>query len=130
MIPLYKDERFDEVWPLIEKVVDKHGGYNKQDIKDSLETGDMQAHAYEQDDSIKMAAITEIRQYPRSRVLLILFAGGANLSGWKDTIKQYFEGFAAWNKCNEMQVIGRLGWGRIYPETKTAWAIYRHRIST
>lgn len=128
MRPAYPDE-FDDIWPLIAGVVEKHGGYNKEDIYECLKAWEMQAHVYD-NNGIKMAVITEVRKYPRNRVLLILFAGGTDIKGWKDTIKQYFADFASRNKCDEMQVIGRLGWGRIFPETKTAWAIYRHRIQS
>lgn len=121
------EKEFSEIWPLISGVVDKHGGYSEEDILECIKTGEMQAHVYD-NNGIKMASITEIRQFPRNRVLSILFAGGTHIEGWKDTIKQYFEDFAKLNHCDEMQVIGRLGWARIFPETRTAWAIYRHRI--
>ena len=118
---------FDRVYDLVRGVVERHGGYNKEDIRACLAAGEMQAHVHG-DDEIKFAVITEIVRYPRRWVYLLLFAGGNGIGEWKDTAKEYFETNARYFGCAEMQVIGRLGWGRVYPKAKTAWAIYRETL--
>jgi hypothetical protein len=113
-----------DIWNFIEDVAKTHSGYSELDIFSLVETNDMQAHGIKG----KCGFITQILQYPQSRVLLVLFGGGRNIAEWKDQIWPYFEGFARENNCDEVQMMGREGWIKIFPDARTGWCIYRRGL--
>lgn len=113
-----------EIWEHIEDVAKTHGGYSELDVFSLVETNDMQSHGIKG----KCGFITQILQYPQSRVLLVLFGGGRDFDEWKNEIWDYFEGYARENNCDEVQMMGRLGWTKLYPDARTGWAIYRRGL--
>jgi hypothetical protein len=114
----------DDIWDYIKDVVQKHGGYSKSDIHALVKSNEMQAHGIPG----VCGFITTIIQYPQLRVLLVQFGGGRGMDEWKYDIRGYFEEYARWNVCDEIQILGRIGWSRIYPDMKTGWAVYRRQL--
>lgn len=122
---LMKPKEFKDIWPLIEKVVAGQDSYHKDDIIFSVSTGEMQAHVVEENGKICFAAITQFLKFPRNQILFVPFGGGKGVDRWKNPFRRYLEGFARKNNCSEIQMLGRLGWAKVYPHAKTAWAVYR-----
>lgn len=56
------------------------------------------------------AAVTQIINYPRGKVMNIFLLGGDNWKKWKNDISSAMEMFARNEKCDFMQSIGRRGW--------------------
>ena len=64
------------------------------------------------DDRVESAVVTEIAQYPQSKVLRYFLAGGVNLENWLERIQKVIEKFAKKENCTHLEVAGRKGWVR------------------
>ena len=62
--------------------------------------------------TVESAVVTEIAQYPQSKVLRYFLAGGNNLDNWLERIQETIEKFAKKQKCTHLEVAGRKGWVR------------------
>ena len=101
---------WSQVAPLLEKALDE--SYNIVDILYGIITDRMQLFISWNNDRVESAVVTEIAQYPQSKVLRYFLAGGTNLENWLERIQEVIEKFAKKEKCTHLEVAGRKGWVR------------------
>ena len=96
--------------PLLEKALDET--YTIDDIYKGLIEDRMQLFISWNDERVESAVVTEIAQYPQSKVLRYFLAGGVNLENWLERIQKVIEKFARKENCTHIEVAGRKGWVR------------------
>ena len=101
---------WSQVAPLLEKALDKT--YSIKDILYGLANDRMQLFISWHNDKVESAVVTEIAQYPQSKVLRYFLAGGTNLENWLEEIQIVIEKFAKKENCTQLEVAGRKGWVR------------------
>jgi UTP-glucose-1-phosphate uridylyltransferase len=99
-----------QIKPLLEKALDET--YTIDDIYKGLIEDRMQLFISWNDDRVESAVVTEIAQYPQSKVLRYFLAGGVNLENWLERIQKVIEKFAKKENCTHLEVAGRKGWVR------------------
>ena len=107
-------EDVDRIWsqvaPLLEKALDET--YSIEDILYGLSNNRMQLFISWNNNKVESAVVTEIAQYPQSKVLRYFLAGGNNLDNWLERIQEIIEKFAKQQNCTHLEVAGRKGWVR------------------
>ena len=101
---------WSQVAPLLEKALDET--YSIQDILYGLVNDRMQLFISWNNNRVESAVVTEIAQYPQSKVLRYFLAGGVNLENWLERIQKVIEKFAKKENCTHLEVAGRKGWVR------------------
>jgi len=101
---------WSQVAPLLEKALDET--YSIKDILYGLANDRMQLFISWHDNKVESAVVTEIAQYPQSKVLRYFLAGGNNLENWLERIQKVIEKFAKKENCTHLEVAGRKGWVR------------------
>ena len=101
---------WSQVAPLLEKALDET--YSIKDILYGLSNDRMQLFISWHDNKVESAVVTEIAQYPKSKVLRYFLAGGTNLENWLEEIQAVIEKFAKKENCTHLEVAGRKGWVR------------------
>ncbi len=101
---------WSQVAPLLEKALDET--YSIKDILYGLANDRMQLFISWHNDKVESAVVTEIAQYPQSKVLRYFLAGGTNLENWLEEIQIVIEKFAKKENCTHLEVAGRKGWVR------------------
>ena len=99
---------WSQVKPLLEKALDET--YTIGDIYKGLLDDRMQLFISWNNDRVESAVVTEIAQYPQSKVLRYFLAGGTNLDNWLERIQKIIEKFAKQENCTHLEVAGRKGW--------------------
>jgi hypothetical protein len=113
-------EYIDAVWPQIETYLDgaaryTYGRFTVKDIKAGIETKPQQLWiAFEEDDTILGAVVTEILVYPQMKALVMHFTGGVELVKWKPDMLKVLQRFAKDNDCSVIESYGREGWGKVF----------------
>ena len=65
------------------------------------------------------AVLTDIQYYPSGwHAARVLLMGGVGLAHMKDTIIAELEKWARAEDCDALEIIGRKGWGRVFPDYK------------
>ena len=101
---------WSQIKPLLEKALDET--YTIDDIYKGLIDDRMQLFISWNDERVESAVVTEIAQYPQSKVLRYFLAGGVNLENWLERIQKVIEKFAKKENCTHLEVAGRKGWVR------------------
>tara|TARA_X000000950_G_scaffold53595_1_gene63666 strand:+ start:263 stop:664 length:402 start_codon:yes stop_codon:yes gene_type:complete len=99
---------WSQIKPLLEKALDET--YTIGDIYKGLLDDRMQLFISWNDERVESAVVTEIAQYPQSKVLRYFLAGGTNLDNWLERIQKIIEKFAKQENCTHLEVAGRKGW--------------------
>ncbi len=110
-----------QLWKLAEKHIDLATKLTEkidtQDIEQKCLLGDMQLWLAVDEHHIYAALITEILTYVSGwKVVRMLACGGDNMQLWKDELDRTITKFARDERCDAVEIIGRAGWGRVYPE--------------
>jgi hypothetical protein len=71
---------WSQVAPLLEKALDET--YNIEDILYGLANDRMQLFISWNNNTVESAVVTELAQYPNSKILRYFLAGGTNLENW------------------------------------------------
>ena len=101
---------WSQIKPLLKKALDET--YTIDDIYKGLIEDRMQLFISWNDEKVESAVVTEIAQYPQSKVLRYFLAGGVNLENWLERIQKVIEKFAKKENCTHLEVAGRKGWVR------------------
>ena len=110
------------VWPKIEEFMKgaadyTYGRFEVDDIKNGVlqSEGNQQLWvAYEDEDNVYGAVVTEVWQYPKMRTLIMHFTGGRELPKWKDDMLKLLQQFAADQGCDVIESYGRGGWAKVF----------------
>lgn len=75
------------------------------------------------------AIITDIESYHNGRkVLRIVALGGDDLKSWGRLGLDRIEAFAKEEDCNSVEMVGRKGWGRWFPDYEPIEYVYSKEI--
>lgn len=91
----------------LRKAIDAHPGYDPDDVRRAIAGNSMQFFVTGE---LDMGVITQLIEYPRARVLFVLFAGGHNLKMHYDDMLAVIRAFARTQGCAEIHAVGRKGW--------------------
>ena len=117
IVPL---DYIETAWPQVESYMEgaaeyTYGRYNVEDIKQGVLTKPQQLWiAFDADNKILGAVVTEIVVYPRMRSLVMHFTGGVDLKSWKPDMLSMLQRFAKENGCDVIESYGREGWGKVF----------------
>lgn len=117
IVPL---DYIETAWPQVESYMAgaaeyTYGRYNVEDIKQGVLTKPQQLWiAFDADNKILGAVVTEIVVYPRMRSLVMHFTGGVDLKSWKPDMLSMLQRFAKENGCDVIESYGREGWGKVF----------------
>ena len=68
---------------------------------------------------IDAVIVTEVKEYPRRRVLEMMFCGGDNMASWLEEAIEVFDAHAKTCGCSHIACIGRPGWERAWRGRRT-----------
>lgn len=119
-LSLVPEDGVDRVWPLIAPILTKPLATTKKSSLESIRRqaleGSVQIWAAHNEEEVKMSCVTEIVTYPNEyKTARILLLGGHDMGLWKG-LMPIIEDWAAKNGCEAVEIAGRRGWGRVYPE--------------
>ena len=63
---------------------------------------------------IDAVVVTEVKQYPRKRILDVLIAGGTNMAEWMPELRAAIDKHARETGCDHIASIARPGWLRAW----------------
>jgi len=133
---LYPDDVpyvWEDVAPMLAKAsVHSEGELEPEDFLEPLSTGEMQLWvAYEDNDIINAAMVTQFIQYPQKKILRIISLAGEDFKEIKN-FQAMIEGFAIKYGCTAIELWGRKGWKKLLPDWKDAYTVYtkelQHRL--
>jgi len=113
-------EYIEVVWSKIEEYLKgaadyTYGRFNVEDIKQGLYTKPQQLWiAYDEEENVYGAVVTEILIYPRMRTLVMHFTGGVELESWKPDMLKLLQRFAKDSGCDVIESYGRMGWSKVF----------------
>ncbi len=87
------------------------GEYLPEDIKIACKEQRMQLWIKYEDEEVKGAFVTQILDYPRVKVLLVLLLGGNEFIKWRDEVDEVLLRFGKEHNCKFVEGFGRKGWG-------------------
>lgn len=90
-----------------------YGQATVEDILKCCVEGDMQLWVVCKDKDLLAVIVTEIAQLPRKRVFIFRFCGGEKLGEWVKVMDNFLN-WARSQGCDQAEIYGRKGWGRIY----------------
>ena len=115
-------EGIDRIWgiaaPLLEKATKRTRKIDLGSLRGSLELGEMQLWLGfdTEDESIPAAVVTQLSEYTSGlKAAQIILLGGLHLNRWRSVIAT-IEGWAFTEGCETVEIVGRRGWGRVYPD--------------
>lgn len=68
---------------------------------------------------IDAVIVTEVKEYPRRRVLEMMFCGGDNMASWLEEAIRTMDEHARQQGCSHIACIGRPGWERAWRGRRT-----------
>jgi hypothetical protein len=103
-----------------------NGRYDVEDILDCITDYEHTLWIAFDEESIKGAVVTMIRQYPRKKYLDMVFTGGVELEKWKKPMLELLQKWAFDTKCDGIESVGRPGWAKIFKTDghKPLWNTY------
>ena len=112
-------EHVKEVWSSIEKFAEgcakyTYGRYTADDILDELLTKDQQLWTAFDDDGIHAFWVTEVIEYPQTKVLVMHFTGGNRIEEWQTIGLKQLQSFARDTGCTKIESYGRPGWEKVW----------------
>lgn len=106
---------FEEAWHLLEPAANRNLNYCREGVNIGLKREELQLWCAFDGEMMKMAVITEIADFWKRRVCLILLLGGENREEWL----KYLNVIELWAKTKGAEVVrieGREGWARVLPD--------------
>lgn len=100
--------------PHLEKMCDFAGKYGPQDLWAEFIHKRIQIWVDDLADP-QVVVTTKIENFPRRKILNIDGCGGGGLNTWKHMISG-LEDFGRANECDGVEIWGRPGWHRIFPD--------------
>lgn len=106
-----------KVWPLVEPFLVSAlkrwlPVYFASDLLGMVQKGELQLWIITENNREKLhgAALTEIRNYPRAKIMNIFMLGGKDMPKWKEDFCDAMEMFSRSQGCDFIQATGRRGW--------------------
>jgi len=122
MVPtLVPRDEAGSVWPYVApwlaEALDRYGDYSIEDARALVDDGIWRLWFAADDAGLVGAALTEVSEYPRRRVLWVVAAGGRAREGI-EALWPLLRRYAASQGCGVVRLLGRRGWMRsgVLPE--------------
>jgi hypothetical protein len=106
--------RWNEVEPLLYKATHITDCYLPIDVLRLSMLGRCGIWLIERNGKLLAVIATEIREYPRRRVLEMMFCGGREMRVWIDVAIKTFDEHARAAGCSHILCAGRPGWARAW----------------
>lgn len=106
--------RWAEIEPLLRKATVRTGCYEPVDLLQMALMGRAGIWIAERDGEILVAIVTEVKQYPRRRVLEVMFGGGSDMGEWIKPMVAALDEHAKAAGCAQVATAGRPGWARVW----------------
>lgn len=102
-------------WPAVANWCEaalEHGGglLNLDDVKRAVEQRDMQLWVIHEWRELKAVCVTEIRQWPRAKVLTAIIVAGNDMDRWVGALDDVLTRYAEATGCKAVDAHGRRGW--------------------
>ena len=130
-ISLVPANRIMDAWSQVEHFIDMaadatNGRYTTLDILDALLHLNHDLWVVFDEEGIKGALVTAIKQYPNKRYLELAFIGGENGHSWKDQMLDIMRRWARDNSCEGIESCARLGWAKIFKDDgyRPMWQVF------
>ena len=130
-ISLVPSDRIMSAWGHVEHFMEMaadatNGRYTSMDILDALLNMNHDLWVVFDEESIKGALVTAIKQYPNKRYLELAFIGGENGHSWKDQMLGIMRRWAHDNSCDGIESCARLGWAKIFKDDgyRPMWQVF------
>ena len=124
---------WDAVMPHLKKAADyTYGRFDVEDILDCITDYEHTLWIAFDEESIKGAVVTMIRQYPRKKYLDMVFTGGVELEKWKKPMLELLQKWAFDTECDGIESVGRPGWAKIFKSDghKPLWNTYELPVAS
>lgn len=102
--------RWAEIEPVLARATDRAGLYAPIDVLRAACAGTMAVWLVECGSELRALAVTELRVYPRRRVLEIPFTAGSGVDDWHEPLLAALEKHARALGCSRLGASGRRGW--------------------
>jgi hypothetical protein len=112
-------DKWHHIAPLLAKATSRTGCYEPIDLLAMAMRGQVGIWVCEVDGAIEAAVVTEIKQYPRRRILEVLFAGGTNMRAWLPRLVEVLDEHGEQAGCSHVASAGRRGWAKAWGATPT-----------
>ena len=112
------------VAPLLHKATSRTGCYEPIDLLALAMAGRVTIWLCESGAGIAAAVCAEVKQYPRKRILEMLFIGGSHMDLWLRPLVQAIDEYAKQTGC-DIASVGRRGWARAWGGEVTGAVIVR-----
>ena len=111
--------RWCSVEPFLKRATDRTGCYEPIDLLYLTMQGSVAIWVVEVGGEIAAAIATELRQYPRRRILEVMYGGGDGMPHWIKPLVAAIDEYARHLKCTHVACLGRPGWARAWGAEKT-----------
>jgi len=109
-------DRLARLWhviePILKRATDRTRGYLPIDVLQLVMLGRMTLFVVTEDDATVAVAVTELRQFPRCRILEVPFIAGTGLKRWHRQLLDVIDAQAEALECVDIMGFDRKGWGR------------------
>jgi hypothetical protein len=116
-------ESWFAIAPLLLKATRRTGCYEPIDLLKGAMAGRYGIWLCETNGKIDAAIVTEVVNYPRKRILEMMFVGGSNMRAWLPEAVCVFDRHARQCGCSHICSLGRAGWARAWGGRATGDAI-------
>jgi hypothetical protein len=107
--------RWSEILPLLKRATDRtHGGYEPIDVFLQGMAGQVGFWFIENGGKLDAIVVTELRQLPRKRSLVINFIAGYRLAEWWSPFVETMDEHARQRECRDVMAYARPGWVRFW----------------
>jgi len=116
---LVPKEHVQRVWGSIEQFAERcakytYGRFKADDILHELLTKDQQLWIAFDDKDIHAFWVTEVVQYPQTKILVMHFTGGNRIEEWQTIGLKHLQQFARATGCTKIESYGRPGWEKVW----------------
>lgn len=124
-IPLWDlDEHWGEVSPMLAKALAKQTAMSLESVYEDLRRGKFHLWVVPR----VAAFVTEIQQFPKERICMIVLCGGDALSEWQDVADEKLTRYARAMGCVALMIVGRRGWSRAAPAYQIQDVVMRKQL--
>jgi hypothetical protein len=117
---LIPHEFVNQVWDEVKDFLNDaaHYTYGRYDINDIYEKITEYGYnlwiAFDDDNKIKGAVVTNFAHYPKKKYLVMTYCGGVDLEEWKSPMLKLLQQYAFDTGCDGVEATARLGWAKIF----------------